>query len=162
MQTRSNACLGPGIPSPGRLLKIPSSVVKYCNSSCYLNNVYSIEDDLAQLDIALCPLRKQNSERAVPLWQPSLRQLERTVIETCASLSPPVSENDSRRYGGRARTQGGRVAPRLPSRLPRKVTTWVIVHPHRSHTPASVGGIDSTAVSPGSISLCPLCRLRSA
>jgi hypothetical protein len=49
-------------------------------------NVYGIEDELAHIGIALCPLRKKNSKRAVPLWETYLRQLERKAIETSGSL----------------------------------------------------------------------------
>lgn len=48
-------------------------------------NVYGIEDELAQIGIALCPLRKQNSKRVVPLWETYLRQPERKAIETSRS-----------------------------------------------------------------------------
>ena len=49
-------------------------------------NVYSIEDDLASFGIHLCPLRKQNSKRAVPAWETYLRELHRKYIETAGSL----------------------------------------------------------------------------
>lgn len=49
-------------------------------------NVYWIEDDLHEVGIALCPLRKKNSKRAVPPWETYLRQLERKYIETTGSL----------------------------------------------------------------------------
>lgn len=48
--------------------------------------VYGIEDDLAHVGIALCPLRKQNSKRPIPPWEQYLRELERKVIETTNSL----------------------------------------------------------------------------
>lgn len=49
-------------------------------------NVYAIEDDLATIDIALCPLRKKNSKRAIPAWEQYLRELQRKYIETTGSL----------------------------------------------------------------------------
>ncbi len=49
-------------------------------------NVYAIEDDLAAVDIALCPLRKKNSKRAMPPWETYLRELQRKYIETSGSL----------------------------------------------------------------------------
>lgn len=49
-------------------------------------NVYGIEDDLARIDIALCPLRKKNSKRAIPPWETYLRELARKYIETTNSL----------------------------------------------------------------------------
>lgn len=119
--------------------------------------VYSIEDDLAQLDIALCPLRKQNSKRAVPRWETYLRQRECKAIETSGSLITwrfPKTIH--------AVTAEGFELKLVLFLLAYSLDCLIIVHPHGSHTPASVGGIDSTAVSPGSISLCPLCRLRSA
>ncbi len=48
-------------------------------------NVYEIEDDLASIDIALCPLRKKNSKRAIPGWETYLRALHRKYIETTGS-----------------------------------------------------------------------------
>lgn len=49
-------------------------------------NVYWIEDDLHEVDIALCPLRKKNSKRMLPPWETYLRQLERKYIETTGSM----------------------------------------------------------------------------
>lgn len=49
-------------------------------------NVYGIEDVLRSIDVHLCPLRKKNSKRAVPLWETYVRQLERKYIETTGSL----------------------------------------------------------------------------
>ena len=49
-------------------------------------NVYDIEDDLDLLGIALCPLRKKNSKRAVPAWETYLHALQRKYIETTGSL----------------------------------------------------------------------------
>ena len=49
-------------------------------------NVYAIEDDLAAVNIALCPLRKKNSKRAIPPWETYLRELQRKYIETTGSL----------------------------------------------------------------------------
>jgi hypothetical protein len=49
-------------------------------------NVYEIEDDLASIDIALCPLRKKNSKRAIPPWEAYLRELQRKYIETAGSM----------------------------------------------------------------------------
>jgi hypothetical protein len=49
-------------------------------------NVYEIEDDLASIDIELCPLRKKNSKRAIPPWESYLRELHRKYIETAGSL----------------------------------------------------------------------------
>jgi hypothetical protein len=49
-------------------------------------NVYGIEDDLAQVGIDLCPLRKKNSKRAIPPWETYLRELARKAIETTNSL----------------------------------------------------------------------------
>jgi hypothetical protein len=49
-------------------------------------NVYAIEDDLASFDIHLCPLRKQNSKRAIPGYETYLRELQRKYIETAGSL----------------------------------------------------------------------------
>ncbi len=49
-------------------------------------NVYAIEDDLAAIGIALCPLRKKNSKRAVPPWETFLRETYRKYIETAGSL----------------------------------------------------------------------------
>lgn len=49
-------------------------------------NVYDIEDDLASIGIALCPLRKKNSKRAIPPWETYLRELHRKYIETTGSL----------------------------------------------------------------------------
>lgn len=48
--------------------------------------VYAIEDDLRSVGLHLCPLRKKNSKRAVPLWEAYLHQLERKYIETTGSL----------------------------------------------------------------------------
>ena len=48
--------------------------------------VYEIEDDLASIDIELCPLRKKNSTRAIPPWESYLRELHRKYIETAGSL----------------------------------------------------------------------------
>ena len=48
--------------------------------------VYGIEDDLASVGIALCPLRKKNSKRSIPPWETYLRELDRKVIETTNSL----------------------------------------------------------------------------
>ncbi len=48
--------------------------------------VYAIEDDLASVGIALCPLRKKNSQRAIPPWETYLRELHRKYIETAGSL----------------------------------------------------------------------------
>lgn len=44
--------------------------------------VYTIEDDLHELDIALCPLRKKNSKRAIRGWEANLRELARKYVET--------------------------------------------------------------------------------
>src|SRR5919202_585362 len=49
-------------------------------------NVYDIEDDLASIGIELCPLRKKNSKRAIPPWEPYLRELYRKYIETTGSV----------------------------------------------------------------------------
>ncbi len=49
-------------------------------------NVYSIEDDLASIDLDLCPLRKKNSKRAVPPWETFLRATYRTYVETAGSM----------------------------------------------------------------------------
>lgn len=49
-------------------------------------NVYAIEDDLASLNIDLCPLRKKNSLRAVPPWETFLRATYRKYVETTGSL----------------------------------------------------------------------------
>lgn len=49
-------------------------------------NVYEIEDDLAEIGIELCPLRKKNSKRAIPAWETYLRELYRKYIETAGSM----------------------------------------------------------------------------
>ncbi len=41
---------------------------------------------MGSVGIALCPLRKQNSKRPIPPWEPYLRELDRKVIETTNSL----------------------------------------------------------------------------
>lgn len=48
--------------------------------------MYAIEDDLSEIGIDLCPLRKTNSKRAVPLWETFLRATYRKYIETVGSL----------------------------------------------------------------------------
>ena len=40
-------------------------------------NVYAIAGDLAAIDIAVCPLRKKNSTRAIPAWKTNVRELQR-------------------------------------------------------------------------------------
>lgn len=49
-------------------------------------NVSAIEDDLANVGIELCPLRKKNSKRAIPPWETYLREVYRKYIETTGSL----------------------------------------------------------------------------
>lgn len=48
--------------------------------------VYAIEDDLADIGIDLCPLRKKNTKRSIPPWETYLRELHRKYIETAGSL----------------------------------------------------------------------------
>lgn len=48
--------------------------------------VYAIEDDLASIGSALCPLRKKNSKRAMAPWEQYLRDLQRKFIETTGSV----------------------------------------------------------------------------
>lgn len=48
-------------------------------------NHYGIEDDLAAVGLHLAPLRKKNSQRAVPPWATYWRQSVRQYIETVGS-----------------------------------------------------------------------------
>lgn len=48
-------------------------------------NVYAIEDELAHIDIELCPLRKKNTKRTIPTWETYLRALYRKAVETAGS-----------------------------------------------------------------------------
>ena len=48
-------------------------------------NYYLIEDNLADVDIVLAPLRKSNSKRPIKPWQRYLRQAYRKTIETTGS-----------------------------------------------------------------------------
>lgn len=48
-------------------------------------NVYAIEDALHAADLALGPLRKKNSKRAIPPWETYLRSIARRYIETVGS-----------------------------------------------------------------------------
>lgn len=48
--------------------------------------VYAIEDDLHALGIALCPLRKKNSKRAIPPWGTYLRERQRKYVATAGSV----------------------------------------------------------------------------
>ncbi len=49
-------------------------------------NVYAIEDDLQAIGLALCPLRKKNSKRAVPPWTTYLHSVQRKYVETTGRL----------------------------------------------------------------------------
>lgn len=49
-------------------------------------NVYAIEDDLVAIGIALCPLRKKNTKRAIPPWETFLRETARKYIEPSGSV----------------------------------------------------------------------------
>ena len=49
-------------------------------------NHYAVEDDLAEIDIALQPMRKKNSKRAFPPWIRYLQHTYRKMIETTGSL----------------------------------------------------------------------------
>lgn len=48
-------------------------------------NNYSLEDEYAELDIKIAPLRKKNSKRAIPPWETYVRSLTRKYIETTGS-----------------------------------------------------------------------------
>lgn len=49
-------------------------------------NDYRVEDELAELDISLLPLRKKNSKRPHPPWLTAWISAHRKVVETAGSL----------------------------------------------------------------------------
>lgn len=49
-------------------------------------NDYHFEDQLAEVDLLLSPLRKSHSKRAIPAYITYWRSLKRKVVETTGSL----------------------------------------------------------------------------
>lgn len=63
--------------------EIPAGATVYADRGY---NHYAVEEDLAEIAIALQPMRKKNSKRAFPPWIRYLQHAYRKMIETTGSL----------------------------------------------------------------------------